>query len=132
MLEEMENKGNAGRIIDSAIGRTLDPSIPSTLTDESDITFEETIINALNEMLKSLGRHKEGSPQASPPEGQSEAARAAQVAEDAVRNMPRPALIQVQNSVEATNGVSNGNGLKHRRSVTTDESDQPNGKRRFL
>ena len=116
------------RLIDSAIDRTIDPSTPSRMAGERDLNEEKTIMAFLSEL-------EDGKDGLNVEQGQQEDAKAAQVIKEMVERMPKPRAFKTQNQAETSNGV-NGvtaeSGLKHKRTATVDESDQPNRKRRSV
>ena len=85
LMDEMDSKPHAERLIQSAIDRTLGLSSESKLTSKEDLENEKGVMTALDHLLQDIGESDNGGKQWA--EGERDA-RANEFAKDVVKKLP--------------------------------------------
>ena len=134
-LKESPDPVHTGELIDSAQDLVYKRSSKSRWTNERDINEEKTLHAGLEMIFNALRKAETDRnntphiPTLATPE---------KVVEDVVKQLPRPRAYKVPNGnasgnasgSTATNGPGSPNGLKHKRTDTAEQADQPEGKKR--
>ena len=129
-LKESPDPAHTSEIIDSAQDTVYKRSSKSRWTNERDINEEKTLHAGL-EMIFNALRKAETDRNNTP--HISTLATPAKIVEDVIKQLPRPRAYKSSNTAtgpNATNGLGSPNGLKHKRTDTAEQADQPDGKKR--
>ena len=129
-LKESPDPAHTSEIIDSAQDTVYKRSNKSRWTNERDINEEKTLHAGLEMIFNALRKAETDRnntphiPALATPE---------RIVEDVIKQLPRPRAYKSSNNANGTtaaNGVGSPNGLKHKRTDTAEQADQPDGKKR--